>query len=199
MKYFFIIILMAGLTQCANKKTLAPDAYMQYLNSSESGLMLSKEYNQISYKLKMQPAGYLAIANSGASIKTQADFKASLNNYKEQMNFILLIQDAEKSNHRVKSMVFNKQEYGTILAYANTDLKNDIVLIQERDTLYCRMLHLESANSLQPILRLSLSFNGINANAKEFTLILNDNIFNNGPIKFYYSKKVMENLPDLKL
>jgi hypothetical protein len=197
MRVLGIIVIVIFLTSC-KRASMSREEYITYMNNSEK-LCVVKEFNGIQYKAKIQPPELLTLKNSDVEIKTNSDFKKELEYFKDKINFVFIIEDVDKNNTVVKSTVFNKERYAAILAYANTDLKKDLLLIQNGDTLYCSVFHLEPANSIQPVLRLSLGFSNLNAQNKDYTLIFNDNIFSNGPLKFRYAKGLFEQLPELKL
>ena len=198
MKLIYPILLITLAAACGTGQKLTPDAYVRHMNSNESDLLVVKELNGINYKLRLLTPEYMALSQSRGSANKN-DVEEYLKNYGNQATFIFVIEDVDKHQGHVKSKVFNNESYGAILSYANTDLKNDFILVREADTVYCNLVHLEPANSLQPVIRLSLAFNIPPARAKGFTFLFNDNIFNNGPLKFTYSNQVMDNLPELKL
>lgn len=198
-KFFYIVSCLALFTCCNNRKALAPAEFLNFLNSEKSGLKLQKEFNQVNYKLQLQPPEVLALKNLSEKTANGESFKKEYSYYRNKLNFIFLIEDALESNNRVKLAVFDKDMYSKMLLYANSELKNDFKLVQGNDTLICSVVHLEPANSIQPIFRLSLAFNGVDTLKKEYTLVYNDNLFMNGPIKFYFPKQVFENLPDVKI
>ena len=183
---------------CGAREKLGPEAYVQHLSSDESPSLITKELNGVNYKLRLLTPEYMALSHSRERLNKN-EIMESLKNYTHQVSFVFVIEDSDKNQGRVKSTVFNAEGYGNILAYANTDLKNDFMLVREHDTLYCNLVHLEPSNSLQPLIRLSLAFNIPSPAEKGFTFLFNDNIFNNGPLKFAYSNQVMDNLPKLKM
>jgi hypothetical protein len=105
----------------------------------------------------------------------------------------------DNGSGKVKKAMFDAEQYGAIMSYANSDLKNDFKLLQGEDTVYCHIVHLEPANSIQPIIRMTIGFSGLDTNLKDITLIYNDNIFRNGPLKFHYPKELLESFPEIKL
>jgi hypothetical protein len=177
---------------------LNAEDYLKYFNSSENELLLDKELNGIRYKLRLLTPEYMTLNQSRGRYDT-GQLANSLESFQYQKNFVFVIEDAGKSFNRVKSTVFNTERYGTILDYANTDLKNDFMIVREKDTLYCDLVHVEAANSLQPKVRLSLVFSSRDKVMDGFTLLFHDNIFNNGPLKFNYSNKVLKDLPELNM
>jgi hypothetical protein len=189
--YFIFILFLFG---CGKKKLNQSD-YLQYINSEESGLVQKKTFNNVTYKVKLHlPEMISATADENI---TKAKFESNMKYYNNKVNFIFIMED--NGSTKVKNAMFDKEKYGAMLSYANTELKNDFKLLNGNDTLYCGLVHLEPANSIQPVIRMTLGFSGIDSVGRSLTLIYNDNIFSNGPLKFYYSKETLNNLPEINL
>lgn len=189
--YFIFILFLFG----CGKKRLNQSDYLRFINSEESGLVQKKEFNNVIYKAKVHlPEMISAAAEENL---TKAKFDSNMAYYHNKINFIFIMED--NGSTKVRNAMFDKEKYGTILSYANTELKNDFKLLIGNDTLYCGLVHLETANSIQPVIRMTVGFSGVDSSAKSLTLIYNDNIFSNGPIKFYYSHETLNNLPEINL
>lgn len=197
MRFLGIVLMLVIFASC-KRAALSRDEYIKYINTEED-FCVTREFNGVSYKLKLQPPELLTLKNSPEQINNNEDFEKSLEYFKDKLNFIFLIEDASKVDVKVKSAVFDKQIYASVLKYANTELRNDLKLIQNGDTLICSVVHLESANSLQPVIRLSLGFTDLDPLNKNYTLVYNDRMFQNGPIKFNYSSTLFERMPELKM
>lgn len=193
------ILVILVFTQCGKKMVLSPEKYIQYVNSEKSDLVVERNFNNVTYTAKLQTPEFMAISINGNKIKNKTDFINETKYYRNKLNFIFLISDQKNKGNKVKEVLFNNDMYSSFLAYANTDLKNDFKLINDNDTLYCTMVHMEAANSVAPTIRLSIGFSSIDTNRiKEYTLVFNDNLFRNGPLKFRYSEETFNNLPEIK-
>lgn len=197
-KVLFVLGLSLSFS-CSDSTRLFPSEYKQFVNSDECPLIQSKEINAIKYTVRLQPPELTALNCVGDSIKTESDFSRHLTYYADKMNVILLIGDADESEHLVKKTIFDPTKFHSILSYANTKLAEEVILVQDDDTLYTSLIHLEPANSMQPFLRISMNFHGVNPNAKAYTIVFNDNIFQSGPMKFRYSSELFKELPTLKI
>jgi hypothetical protein len=199
MRLFAYIFIFIALVSCSKKSVNSPAEYLAFCSHPDNGLVVDKEFNNILYKAKLQtPEAILFGAEQ--DFKSSSEYHQKLVGLKDKLNFVFLIEDVKGSSRQVRSAVFNKSSYGSMLAYANTDLAKDFTLLQGTDTIYCSVVHLEAANSVQPIIRIALGFDGIDTTkAKDFTLIYNDNFFQNGPLKFHYAPSVFNNLPEIKI
>lgn len=198
-KFLSITYLLLLISSCGGRKKLSPDAYVNYLNSEMSDLLISKELNKVNYKLRLLTPEYMVINGNRNTPVNNEQFTTKLKDQIGRINFVMLIEDSENTGSIVKQVVFNTDQYGTLLEYANSNLKNDFMLVRRKDTLFCSLIHMEAANSLQPVVRISFAFEGAGSNDDEFTLIYNDHLFNNGPLKFIYSKETLTQLPELKM
>ncbi len=198
-KIFFVIVTVMFCLSCSKNKELNQKEYLNFLNSEDSDLLVVKTLNNIQYTLRCQTPEQQCLSANKSIIKSQEDFENLMKDYKDRLNFILIIEDKKGGSNEVKQAVFNKESYGNILGYANSELGKDISLVTEKEILPCSLVHLEPANSIQPVLRLAVLFSGIKQTNNEVTFVFDDNIFKNGPIKFNYSQKTFTELPKLKI
>ena len=201
-KTYYFILITAVITllfiSCNRKSVMSQSEYISFLNSDESSLVISKSIDKIIFKCKLQPARLITLSLD-KNYNNEQDFLKDLEYYKDQINIVLIIEDIDKTSHEVKKTVFDVQKFGNFLSYANTDLKNDIELkLDNGDIVSCDLVHMEPANSIKPVIRITASFKKKGINDKECTVIFDDNLFNHGPMKFYYENNVFENLPKLK-
>jgi hypothetical protein len=192
-----IFILSIAVYSCSKSK-LSASEYIAYMNDLENGYVCRRTFNGINYKTVMQTPEMI-ILRSGRQVSDPINFNKNVDEQKGNLNFVFTISDDDGSN-RVKEMVFDQSKYGGILRYSNSMINEDFKLLQGNDTVYCALVHLEPANSINPMLRLTVAFSGIDQNSTEdLTLFFNDNIFMNGPLKFHFDKKIFLNKPEIIL
>ncbi|MBP7809088.1 MAG: hypothetical protein KA163_07340 [Bacteroidia bacterium] len=159
--------------------------------------MKSKSINKIKYKLRLITPEIMVL--NSEKINSESAFKERLKNYEGQVQFNFIIEDDNSENGSlVKETIINPKVYSEILHYANTEMTNDLFVIINGDTINCTIMHLEPANSIQPVLRFSVGLSDIKNKIEECTFCFNDNIFNNGLIKFNYSSSTFNNMPKIK-
>lgn len=192
-----IMLLLTGLMSCRRSAELSVVDYASYINSEKSELIKEKRINNIKYKLRLITPEVMVLNNEKAV--NESDFKEKLKKHEGQLSFNLIIEDdhSEKGSP-VMETIINPKTYSEILEYANTEMINDVFLIVDNDTVNCAILHLEPANSIQPVLRFSVGLADLGNKIKECTFCFNDNLFNNGWIKFNYSEATFNNLPKIK-
>lgn len=192
----FVLFLAVILFNCTQNDSLSKEAYMRFLTSGGGQFFKERQINSLSYKLKMQLPEY-TLLKSNDNINTIEKFDDELAKSKDKVSFILLLGD-EKGSRRVKEVVYKPELFGRLIDYASMELAADFKLIQGKDTLPCAFVYLDPANSLQPIIRLSLAFEKVKRSS-DCTLIFNDNLFNNGEIKFHYGIETFNDIPKLNL
>lgn len=191
-------VILSFLSSCSSKKEMDREEYLRYMNSKDCGLLVTKSLKGICYELKCIMPEQQCLRFNRNSIQSKEQFNQLLNEYKDKLSFIMVIKDDEGSSV-VRSAVFDKETYGNILGYANTELQKDFSLEGFESQNICAMAHIESSNSVQPVLRLVLAFGSVSKMEHGFTVVYNDNIFNNGPIKFNFSESTISHLPVLNL
>jgi hypothetical protein len=195
-----IIFLLVMLFGCGQKKIMTQEEYKNFVSSESSELVKSKIFNKINYTCRLQPPELSALVYSSTTFTSQADFESEKKSFDNQLNFVIVIEDEQGGRNLVKRAVFDKESYSSILTYANRELQNDFKLsLADKGELKCSIVHVEPANSIQPVIRIAVSFNIQNIKTEDYTLIFDDNFFNNGKIKFIYDKKILDNLPTLKI
>jgi hypothetical protein len=194
--YLVLLVLLSG---CSRRSDLNQSEYVRFLNSSESGLVISKTHNNITFNARMQTPEMLTLLGAKGPYSKPAEFETDKKQYEDRLNFTFIIED-EGKHHQVKETVFDENTYGQLLSYANTELQNDFELqLPNGEIVPCSIAHVEAANSVQPVIRVALAFNHVDPKIKEYTLVFNDNLFNTGKIKFLYKKEIFDNLPKLKI
>jgi hypothetical protein len=192
-----LVIFLIGVS-CDKVSELSVKDYVVYVDSEKSNLSKTKTINSIKYKVKLITPELMVLGNE--KIKDQTEFLEKCKGYNEQMNFTFIIEDDKDSkDFAVKDALIESETYSNIMQYANSEMVRDIYLITDSDTIRCSLLHLEPANSVQPVFRFSLGFTGLKHKIKECTLCINDELFNNGCIKFNYSESTFNNLPKVKV
>jgi hypothetical protein len=199
LKRFFPLLAVVLLFSCSRDHKLSVSEYIAFVNNSENGFISNRTFNGVNYRSSMVTPEILAIRSGNRTTLTKKQFEDELKTRENKLNFVFTISDESGSN-KVKEIVFNELAYSKILKYSNALINEDFKLLQGKDTIYCALVHLEPANSISPVLRLTIAFNGVNMkNPGDLTLFFNDNIFLNGPLKFHFNKELFTNKPEIIL
>jgi|GEM_PF-5665946 len=197
-KFFFIsaITCLFICSSCSRQSHLGVNAYLDYFNSPDSPFFKEKEFNKVIYKLKMQPAEYLVLKDNKTidAKKFAEEVKKNSGN----LSFVLIIEDNPQSK-AVKQVVYKSELFDKLINYSNMQMNQDIKLVSKADTIPCSLVYIEPANSIQPVIRVAISFENVaREKTSEYTLVFNDYLFNNGILKFNYPSGTFADLPQLQ-
>jgi hypothetical protein len=196
-KFVIVALALVFFSACKRPQSLNLEDYKMYVNSEESELVTKDEIEGFKYSCKLIPPA-LQIAQTRA-IKNEQELEKELDQNRS-VCFSFLIQDEAKEMNKVKHAVYDKELFADLLSYANSELVKDFTLITEDGRrIPGAIVHLEPANSVAPIIRLTVGFEGIDLKESTLTLQYDDKIFNNGIMNFKYSKETLTNLPKLKI
>ncbi|MCD6065967.1 MAG: hypothetical protein K0S33_793 [Bacteroidetes bacterium] len=176
-------------------------AYKAHVKANDE-LVQQKEFNKIAYTVNYVPNAIIALRDLDAGKAVSRDsFNHYLDKTRDRIYFSFTISDVEGS-YKIREEIDSKKEYSYDLSYFNQVLEKNVqLLIDDEDSLQTAFVHLEPVSSLKPMFRCFVSFDlaqhpKIN---KGFTFVVNDHLFGNGNIKFYYDQASINDLPTLKL
>ncbi|WP_317897796.1 hypothetical protein [Aurantibacillus circumpalustris] len=196
--FFILCYIMTGCNH--NLDNLSPREYVRFLSSQESGLSQTKTIDDIKFKCKLQIPSLITLLSSAATYTSKEQFDTEKDYHKNQLTVVFLIEDDSHLNHRVKETIFKTDLYSKLISYSNNELQKDFALqLSNGEIVPCGFVHLEAANSVAPIIRISATFYNNKSDMDDCTIIFDDNIFNSGRIKFHYNSKIFNNLPTLKI
>lgn len=98
----------------------------------------------------------------------------------------LTISEEEKTTHKI-SELYLQTNYNRLLYYINSNIKNDFKIIKNEKENYPVQVYFESNNRISNKLIFMIAFEKPIEHEGDFIVEFNDNIFNNGKIKFKYN------------
>jgi len=198
----FCLLLLASALQfgCGPAENLFMRDYIRYLNSEQCPLYSSKTQDKIKFECRLQTEDLITLLSAGPNFETTKAFEAEKAEHAGQLNVVFIISDEIAKEHQVKERIFDKKLYSSMLSYANTELQYDFNLqLENGDVVPCNLVHLEAANSVKPVIRITAAFNCSGAKLEGCSLMFDDKLFNTGRMKFYYAADVFKDLPKLKI
>jgi hypothetical protein len=196
LKTALFLLAAVILGSCSEKRLLDKAAFLNYFNKGADQFFKEKELNNVSYKVKLVPPELITL-NNNRSINSEEEYKKELRENEDRINFVMIVEDMPGSN-LVKELVFKKEMYSKLVEYANVELAKDFQLIKDTDTIPCSLIHLEPANSVHPVIRMTACFDNPKKGDKDYTLVFDDNFFSNGNLKFNFPEETFTDLPTLK-
>ena len=182
---------------------LSPKKYIEFIQTTGNSILTNnKSINGVLYKMKYIPIEYM-ILKSDFCKKEVFDEKKYFQEYSVNKNtlfFNLIISDESKS-FKVKKLILDKSEYTAALEKSNVQLQENIKLIIGEQIIPCVLCHLEPPSSIKPDLRISFEFDisEKKLGKEDFLITMNDQLLDNGLIKFRFLNEELNRLPKLKL
>lgn len=195
---FFIVIMIAFFTVFYGcKKSYSPLDYKNWIESSESGLNKKKTIGALTYSAQYQTPEYLVLLSQGPQKIQHCDLNTEIEKYTGSYHFKFTIS-CEEGIHPLKFQLRSEEQFYARQEYLNSLLMEDFYLVtSNEDTLNCVFAHAERDFGISPHLIIDLVFE--NYKGKEgFKLCHNDQLFNNGMIKFSFPSEAINDLPKLR-
>jgi hypothetical protein len=148
-------------------------------NGKDGSHVKTRTINNIKYVLEYMPAE--AFKNDADSIKI-----ADLAYYK-------LTISEEKNSGKIEEL-FSQSNYNKLLYYVNKGLQNDFKSVYGDTEISPVQVHFENNMRLTQKMTFLVAFEKFEKNTDNILVEYNDNVFNNGPIKFSYKTKDLNTL-----
>jgi hypothetical protein len=196
-----LLLVGFGLNSCSPDSFDNAEGYKAFIKA-DAELVKQKELSNIAYTISYVPNAMIALRDLDAGEAVSPDkFYSYLEKTKDRVYFNFTISDAAGSN-RIRQEIESRKNYSYDLSYFSQVMEKNVqLLIGDRDSLQGAFVHMEPVSGLRPAFRFFVSFDiAQHPNIdKGFTFVLNDHLFGNGNIKFYYDPSSINDLPTLKL
>ncbi len=198
MKLFYliqIILLIAVLFSCKSPATLNKDEYLKWYQENKDSFIFTKDIDVVHYSLEIIPESVFLAKRLEKEQNQQSrivDNKA--------LQYIFKISNV-KGNSILYYGIRQQQDYFNRVNYYSFGAENDFLLFNKSDTSYCNGVHFERTYELTPYITLDLNFSDMDlySNKNDLTFEYNDQVFNNGKIRFVIPYKTINSIPKLKL
>jgi hypothetical protein len=193
--YFILIISLA--TGC-KKASLFPVDYIRYVERPSNGLRIEKSMANVKYWAQYKSNEYILLKESRIASGNSKDFTEGIKVLSGFIYFTFNIGSSDGKRPLIE-LKDNKSEYFQRLAYCNSGLQNDFLLVDGEDTLPCAMYQFERNYGLAPSNNFILGFKQKNSSTvKDKTLLYFDHLFNFGLLKFSLKASDINQIPELK-
>lgn len=195
-KYLFIIISILLSSSCAHEKKLDANNYMLWVEDGNNKLLNEKQIGVTKYSLQYKPLDYIAIRELGIEniTKNKIDSVKSEIFGLQYMN--LRISDT-KGRDIERLGVSSNTEYSQRSNYLSFGFQNDIKLVSGNDTLPCTLFHQARNYGIAPFIDFVLGFPNSDKQLQDLEIIINDNAFGNGSVKFTITSGTLNSIPEL--
>lgn len=181
---------------------LSPHEYRDWVNHSSSPLIKQKEIAEFNYELKYLPVDYL-ITNEVHTNELNKEVHDSLVSEYDGMEYFELKLSVDQFNDEpAKYNIEDMSVYQQRIMYLSFAMQDDIYLeFHSGNKAKCKLYHNERIYGVGPYSKFLFGFSkeDIDANSNDFTVVINDQLFNTGLIKFNWDRSILSNVPKIKL
>ena len=192
--------IMDGSEQVVLDTKSAPADYVNYIKTA-THLNKTKSIAGVDYRLSYLPIEYMVCNELKSNSISQVDFDKSLEGFKGTEYYMLQIEVPGTVTELAKVNLTSQQEYQERIVYLSFGMQSDIKAVNEDglETL-CEVYHFERTYNATPYSTFIIGFSDDHLKkSKERTIVLEDNLFNNGLIKFNWSTDQLKIIPQIKL
>ncbi|MBA4241928.1 MAG: hypothetical protein C0448_14475 [Sphingobacteriaceae bacterium] len=178
------------------KTKLSPNDYVNWVEDNDNGLNVSKDFKGISFHVLYKPVNYIVakeFLNGGVKKNETGKRITELGN----MQYVTLRINVSNSNEVLGANLKSQNEYYERLEYYMNNIQDDLMLIEDKDTLPCLLSHFERNYGLAPYNDIVLAFGeSINKSADKL-IVFNDRVFGTGPVMLKINNKNLKNAPSV--
>lgn len=157
----------------------------------------TKKLGDFMYTLQMISSDQMAMQELRGDLSNKAKFDEAKSHYSELLYFKLNISNDKHQGELLKFNLESQAEYSERIKYCAFNFNKDLELITGIDTVPCALHEYERTFNLQTGLNFLLAFPKRDFK-KGATVALQDRLFENGIIKFFF-KKSINDLPYFKI
>ena len=195
--FLLVIIVLLSFKWIGNKpEDLQLQDYKKYINAYED-LTVNRALSEINYKCVLIPADFNAVKNLREDL-ADSIYKAQIRLNEGFVYFNVFMEPGENNNSILDPSKLDQEEHARRIKYFNSMAQNEFKLLVGNDSVDCSLYLFENPYNISNRVSVLLGFM-IKGNRKpeDMTLLYNDMLFNEGPVRFYYSKNTIQNLPRL--
>lgn len=197
---FCLAVTVFALAGCGRKQ-LQPLEFMEYCARHSNELTEKRSGEQLLFETRYLPADVLAMREAGAE---EGNFNAERftqvrSDYEAAYYFNFKITTADGGEMR--SYIQTKENHAIIQHYLTSEIGNDFMIEAGGKEIPCSLIHAESDLGITNGFSFLMSFEKPAeemAGDKGITLVYHDRLFQNGILKFHFSKDQIRNFPSLK-
>ena len=198
---FLFTPLLVVLLGCGHK-TLSPDRYLEFYKLNKNELTKTREAETLEFEASYIPTDLMALGNVdyAADAFDKSEFSKLHKNYDSAFYFTFKIKTRDE-NFPMKKLIKSKENYAELNRYINADIKNDFYIELGEKKINCGIINAESDLAIRNAFTFVMSFEKLafaNELTDDITLIYHDKIFQNGILKFHFSKSLINNFPKIK-
>lgn len=195
--YIFLFFLLTALYSCSKGK-LDGDDYANYIENKNNPLNKEKQIGDLSFQLQYCPLEYLLMKEFKTTHLSHKIIDQRKKENDSLLYFRLRIKGKDQNGDVINYKISSNEDYYTRLDYLSYGFEENLALANGKDTVFPAIFHFERTYGIAPYADFMMAFKTNPVKDKDMDLLIDDNVFGNGLVKFSYSGKDIENIPTLK-
>jgi hypothetical protein len=196
-KYPALFLCVIFLASC-EKEFLRPNQYVKWLEDESNGLKVKKILGDFEFTLQYKPTEYVIFDQYKSDTLQKGTMDEKRKEYDGLQYYTFQIK-ANGSQEIMKADISNESEYNSRLEYFISPAQDDIMLVENEDTLPCVLYHFERSYGLSPMNNIVLGFEkSKQSSTADKLFIYNDQVLGTGPVKLTIQEKNIQNIPSIR-
>ena len=194
-----LMLLGTVLGCCACQPSqLGSKEYLAWVENPDNGFHNRREMGEYVLGAQLMPTPYQAVQLHKASLDKQSleEMKTEL---AESLDIRLTLAPLDQHVSFLKYQLESTTEYQARVNYLSFEMDDYVYLIQEGDTIRPNIYHFERAFDLRPEAHVFLSFPRPKNLDGDVLLVLEDQYFGMGPVRFRFDLHLLSHQPSLSL
>jgi hypothetical protein len=178
----------------AEDRELTPIEYVQWIRDEKNGLKIRKQEGIYMYELQYQPVEYLVILQERSEEITASTLKKEMEKRGDLQYFTFKMSSTKgKGILSDEDLVIENKDI-----YLLSGLQQDIMLVEDQDTLKCVMLHFEASNNLVPYDQCVLAFEEPRNPKADITFLYRTEKYTGGWVEISVKRENINKISKLK-
>lgn len=199
-KLHALVLLTFGSCQ---KKNVAPAEYMRYMENEKNGLRKAVTVGDWKYTVQYTPGEYQIVHERGSNNEAGANVPRAMAAKSRTVLFNVRINHARyASNAPLRLISRNMDDYARYESYYLNEAQKDFRLICGSDTLAPSVYQFETSYNLAPHDVMIVGFNADKlqtSTQNDLELTYHDHVLRNGIVRFVFSNKHLQAIPQVNL
>ncbi len=186
----YIFIIGLGISSCQSGREFVDEStYETWYATHHAELKQTKSLEDIDVSVSLVPSESIYIRNK--------DSETTIADYKGMVSFTLQLSN-HSSVPMLKYKLEDEQAYQARVYYYTNEIKKHITLRQEgKEAVYATDVIMDRNYGISPHLTLNVLFKEVELNGS-ITLHYDEEVYNLGPLNFYYSQDELNRIPTLE-
>lgn len=192
------IFLSLFLFASCKIKMLLPHEYVTWLNDESNGVKVKKNIGDFEFSLLYKTPEYIILQQE----KTDAIKSTTMESRKKElegMQYYTFQVKTGDGKDILQTGNADENEYASRLEYFLSDAQDDMMLVENGDTIPCTLYHFERNYNLGPLSTIVLGFEKAKTfSSADKTFIYNDRILGTGPVQLTIQEKNIQQIPSIR-